>query len=524
MLLPVLITITIIVVAVVLYFFVIAPRLNPINKAESFVEQNMVGEAIIEYKKILENSPNDFSIHYKLSNLYFKQKKTDQAVLHLEEIVRINKYNYEVDKIDVWRKLAKAYQSRDDMQRTFQTYMDILTVYPTDEEALYQVGFIALGQELFELAEKQFNRLVAKSPKNFEVFFGAGIAYYQDMNTGEAIQYFKEALVIDPHSDIANIAMAFAQQRKRNFKTGVNYAKMVVDNSPDSTAIFIAKRLLGILYIQAKKASEGMKIFEELLAFTKENDMIDEQVMILYDLGFASIKAEQTSNAYEYWNQLYQLDRGYKDVQKLITILRKEMDADTRQKTEALEESVIDYIDEWLKDVFPKDFLWNICGLKSNRPIDLGSIATTTRVSASKTGPGESKGFVSADPSELVLRFCSLDVENFRIIANRLVTKLGYSVEDILETYRESDGVDFMARARSDNHKTLVWVRRWKGAKVGEIPLRNFAQAVNDAKAREGLFVTTSDMTSSAESALARLSKVTIVLPEQTGEMLADLL
>lgn len=59
---------------------------------------------------------------------------------------------------------------------------------------------------------------------------------------------------------------------------------------------------------------------------------------------------------------------------------------------------------------------------------------------------------------------------------------------------------------------------------MGEIPLRNFAQAINDAKASEGLFFTTSNLTSSAEGALTRLSKVTVIYPDQISDLLAGLI
>jgi len=244
----------------------------------------------------------------------------------------------------------------------------------------------------------------------------------------------------------------------------------------------------------------------------------------LYDLGFASIKAEKTDQAYQYWNQLYQLEIGYKKVQRLITVLRKEMDADSKQASDFHEESVDDYYKDWLEDVFPEYFVWEICGLKSDKEIDLRNVVVTARVSDGRSE--KEPAAVSAmgtDASERIKNFLELDIENFRIISNRLVAKLGYRVNDILETYRESDGVDFMASDLTTKESVLVSVRRWSGVQVGEIPLRNFAQDINDKKAKKGLFITTSDLTGSAQAAIPRLSKVTIVDPEQVGSLLKGL-
>ena len=84
-----------------LYIYVLAPRLNPLNRADSFLKQDMVDEAILEYKKILDNNPNDFMVHWKLANILFDRDEVDEGVLHLEEILRIDKYNYEVEKVGV---------------------------------------------------------------------------------------------------------------------------------------------------------------------------------------------------------------------------------------------------------------------------------------------------------------------------------------------------------------------------------------------------------------------------------------
>jgi restriction endonuclease Mrr len=108
-------------------------------------------------------------------------------------------------------------------------------------------------------------------------------------------------------------------------------------------------------------------------------------------------------------------------------------------------------------------------------------------------------------------------------VAYRVCEKLGLIIDEILNTYRESDGVDFLAFQKDNKTKTLVWVRRWKGTSVGEIPLRNFAQAINDAKAKQGYFITTSPLTPSAESILKNLEKVNVIYPEEMLKLLKGL-
>lgn len=520
-----LIPIIIILGAIVYYIYYISPRINPLNKAESFLQQNMINEAIIEFRKILDNDPGNFLVHYKLGTLYFDNEEVDKGVIHYEEVMKINKFTVEVEKVKVMRKLAKSYLYRDEIEKAFQYFLDIIALYPNDREALFHVSFISLGQELFDLSKKHFDRLVKVSEKNFEIYFGAGMASYQEQKNNDAADYFKEALAIDRHSDIGNLAMAFTLQRKKDFKTAVNYLKLVINNSEDVNAEFIARRLLGIIQVQSGIYSEALSTFQDLMDYANKNQMSDEQATLSYDLGFAALKSEKTEQAYEYWNQAYQHDRGYKNVKKLITMLRKEMDTSTTKKQDPDREMPEDFVEPWIKEAFPENFIWRICGLKSEEDIDLKNVRITTRVSSDKSAAatGSEAAGKSYGSEEFMERFINMDLENFRIAANRVALKLGYSVDEILNTYKESDGVDFMSHSVSNSSKCLIWVRRWKGTMVGEIPLRNFAQAINDCKANEGIFITTTGLNGPAETVLKRLSKVTVVTPERLRGLLTGI-
>ncbi|MBN2161272.1 MAG: restriction endonuclease [Spirochaetes bacterium] len=524
MLVPSLIVLLVVLIAILAYVYILAPRLNPLNRADGYIRQNMVDEAIMEYKKILDANPNDFTVHWKLAQIYYGRNQVDEGVLHLEEIMRIGKFNYEIEKAEVERKLGAAYLVREDVQKAFQNYFDILKTYPGDEEALYHVAFVLLGQGYFEQALRYFERLIKVGERDFEIYFGAGIASYQVQKTVEPVEYFRDALALNPRSDIANLAMAFAQQKKRDFKEALERARAIIDNSDDEEALFIARRLYGILCVQAKKPAEGVKMLEWLLELARKKEMVDEVAVILYDLGFAALHAEMKDLAYDYWNQLYQFDRGFINIQYLTTQLRKEMDAAAKPGAAEGAIPVIEYTDDWLAQVFPPNYLFDICGLKAVKAVDLGGILAAARYDAARDDSVSGSHEASGEAAEKIGALLEMDAENFRIIANRAVAKLGYRVDEILPTYREGDGVDFLAFNPAAKEKALVWVRRWKDLRVSEIPLRNLAQAVNDMKVKQGVFITTCDLTDAGEAAAQRLSKVKVVYPQELGNILAELI
>lgn len=503
------------------YLFYIAPRFNPRNRAASFEQQGLTREAIYEYKKILDENPRDPAVHFKLAGLFLSVDEPDKAALHLEEVMKIGQYSAEVDKLDTMKRLAGIYQDREDLERAFQVYFELLRTYPADEEALYHVSFIALGQEEFELAQRYFDRLVKLKPGDFDIQFGAGICSYQNQKINESVEYFKAAVALRTNSDLANLAMAFALQRKRDYKQAMAVLGKLAATTPDPQVKFVALRLDAFIHLQSKRHDEGVKVFQDLLEMARTDEFQDELPLVLYDIGFACIRAEKSRMAYDYWNELYQVDKSFQRIDGLITMLRKEMDVDYKSIKETFDVSVADYIDEWLEKAFPATFLWDLCGLKSAETINLKDVIVTTRVSAGGGGADLSS---YRDYSEALARLSALDTESFRVMANRVVQKLGYKVDQILPTYRDTDGVDFMTVSVSTKEKTLIWVRRWTKITVGEIPLRNLAQSTNDLKARQGILITAAELPPAAEESLSRLSKVSVVHPDQLGEILDGLL
>jgi len=525
MLVAILITAVIILGAVAFYLYIIVPRINPQNRAISFLNENRIEEAIVEFKKVLETQPYDINVLWKLSELYISQEKFDQAAVHLEKISELNRYSAEVEKLDVLKSLAQIYRKRDERERAFAKYYEILRDYPSEPEALYFAGFMALGQESFDIAFKHLDLLSKLEKKRFDVLFGAGISALQSQRTTEALSFFKDSLALEPLSDVANIAMAFTLNKRRDYKTSINYAKMVVENSKDTGALFVAKRLLAMLYIEAKKIPLAVKLLEELKDSSTENAWNEELKIVYYDLGFAYLLDDKTAQTYDCWNQLYQMDRKFRNIQDLITRLRKEMDERPGTRFEDVK-SVLTEVEVWKSRFFPEQFVWNICGLKSNYSIDIDGIIAPYRSSGvmEKKFPDDSVGDKDS-PGDDLAAFYRIDAESFRSASYRMCEKLGLVIDDILTTYRDADGVDFMAHLReSSKTKVLVWVRRWKGASVGEIPLRNFAQAINDSKASQGYFITTSPLTQAGESSLSNLSKVTVIYPEEVAKLMKGIL
>ena len=514
-----LIILIVLLLAFIVYLLYFKPKKNPFNKAVELSRQNKFLEAIDEYKKTLSVKTDAFDIHYRIAELYNKTGNYDQVIFHLNEILRIDKYSAEINKISVLKKLAQAYYLLEDIEKAFQTFFEILKIEPDDAEAHYHIAFIALGQGEFEIAQRYFEKLVLVQD-DFESYFGAGICSYQNNKYADAVRYFKEALAIKPNSDIAALAMSFALQRAGKYNEAILYIEKLAGRITEDDVKYISQRLLSFLNFEADRHEEGLKLMEGLLAFTREKKLQEEIKLSLYDLGFASVKNNLLKNAFNYWEELYRLDNSYEDVKELLNLIKKDINSDSAG--DGFDNSIYDFVDDWEKNAFAPNFLWNICGLKSSRLIDIKNVVVPAKIAKVTSGKQVSPG-ESVESGERIAAFCKLDTENFRMISTRLVMKLGNKVTEILHTYKESDGVDIVSESEETGDKVLVWIRRWKDSKVGEITLRNFAQAVNDIKAKKGIFITSAELTQAAQQGLSRLRKVNVVSPSELNDLLRGL-
>ncbi len=501
------------------YLLYLGPKLDPKNRAENFLLQKRYHEAIKEYRKILDFHPDDVSTLYHLADVYIKMQQPDSAAPLLERVVAANLYPLDIEKIDVLKKLGRIYKARDELQNTFTVFYDISNEYPTDTESLYHIAFIALGQEEFDIAWRHFDKLIRLESMDFEILFGAGICAYQNQKINECVDLFKSAVDKRPNSVIANLAAAFANRRKREYGKALQYTEKILTLTDEKEVLFIAKRLEAILSVHLKKYDRAMKSFELLIEFVKTNEMNEEYLITLYDTGFALIRADRIHEARKYWTELSRKHRNFRDIQNLLMTLSREID-----KSDALfTDSIHDYVDEWITNFFSDDFLWQICGLKSDVVFDIKSyFIIRNKETVVDTDKNSSEKNISVGDN--LEKLFSLGTENFRSIANRLVQKMGYRVDDILSTYRESDGIDFMATNKKTDEKTFVSVRRWNKLRIGEIPLRNFAQQVNDLKAQKGLFITSAELTEGAMAAVPSLSKVELILPDDLNRYLSGLI
>jgi len=169
-------------------------------------------KAIAVYKQILKIEEANFDIHYKLAELYARQKLTSDAISEYSilvnsfekkgktgEVVQLLKEMLDIDpeNTTVRLKLAQHYQKLNFEKDAFNEYAIIFDKY--------------VAQNKLDKAEKLYQGLHAASPKNAQILKGLAVVNIKRGDGAKFLKYAKPLFLIYKETGDAENAKAMAE-------------------------------------------------------------------------------------------------------------------------------------------------------------------------------------------------------------------------------------------------------------------------------------------------------------------------
>ena len=119
-----------------------------ISKGNDYYKQTQFALAEAEYRKALENQPENTTAQYNLANALQKQKKYDEAIQILEKLY--GSANDKMLKSSAAYNQGVAYTKQKSLEASIEAYKKALRLNPDDKEAREN-----LQKALSELKQKQ---------------------------------------------------------------------------------------------------------------------------------------------------------------------------------------------------------------------------------------------------------------------------------------------------------------------------------------------------------------------------------
>lgn len=208
-------------------------------------------EAAESFRKVLEHDPLNLMAHYNLGIQYFQLHRLDDAAKEFQATLAIGSPRGKtVEQLTrpAEEVLAKIWMEKQDFRRARDQYHHLLTVFPQDFAAHYNLGWLASEESNWKEATRQLGAALEIEPNNALAHNALGTIYLQMENLMGARLQFSMAIKLEPN---------FAQA---HYNLGVVLSK---SNMREEAAREFRKALeADPKFLPARKALDAMRFDE----------------------------------------------------------------------------------------------------------------------------------------------------------------------------------------------------------------------------------------------------------------------
>jgi tetratricopeptide (TPR) repeat protein len=261
--------------------------------------------------------------HFKKANDYMAQSHVDEAIIEYR-----NALNVDPKRGDIRTKLGDAYMLKQDIGNAYREYIRAADLLPNDIAAQIKAGDFLLLAKRYEDAETRANNVLKKDQNNVDATILLGNALAGLQKPDEALREYQEAIVLNPTDDRAYAsigALQLSQSRKAEAEAAFRKAVQV---APKSVPALLA--LAGFLW-DSNRAPEAEGTLKSAVALDPTNAGANRALGIFYMASGRTADAEPYFKAIADHSQstddtialadYYVVAKRYEDAKRLLRTL-----------------------------------------------------------------------------------------------------------------------------------------------------------------------------------------------------------
>ena len=188
------------------------------NLAENFFDSGNYEKAALEYKKIIENNPQNWKAYVKLGKCYINMNQIEPAFNAYTTALKLNpNLNNIKDNIkEIQKKLSHKYISE-------KEYDKVLQLNP-EKEIQLNISEKFISEMEYRKAYKILEKILKSEPDNITANYQLAVLYNKTDRPGKAKIYFDKIIRIDPDNNDVLSELKLISERKKGsekyFRTG----------------------------------------------------------------------------------------------------------------------------------------------------------------------------------------------------------------------------------------------------------------------------------------------------------------
>jgi predicted TPR repeat methyltransferase len=201
------------------------------NLSNVLTKEDKFAEAIELLEKALQYQPDHPQIHAHLAQLFLRTSLYQQAIDHCKACLVIDP-----DHVEAYHQLAVALTHEDQYEAAVDAYKETLKRDAKHTEALHNLAALYVVKREPDLALTCYLRLLLLEP-DIDVYYNLGVIYfYQDKHT-DAINYFLEALKLDPKHFNSHLNLGACYIKTENLEKAAQHYQQALELKPDDPEI-----------------------------------------------------------------------------------------------------------------------------------------------------------------------------------------------------------------------------------------------------------------------------------------------
>ena len=223
--------------------------------------------AISTFKRQLEITPQvpdkQATVHSNLGYAYGLNKDLDQAIVEYRKVAELTPNNSEA-----FATLASTYAEKGLIAEAVNAYQRSLELRPGNKETMRAFGMLCRDNNLFFEAVHIYEQLYSMDNNDPQALRSLAWLYLKIESYPRAIDMYGKLLAIEPESVGERLNLAMAYEKNSQPDSAIAQYEKMIQSQPENTQLYCS---LAFLYSNAKKAAQAIEVAKKGLQL-KPND------------------------------------------------------------------------------------------------------------------------------------------------------------------------------------------------------------------------------------------------------------
>lgn len=259
--------------------------------------------AIDAYKEGQALSPTDPTLTYNLAISYLKQGNIAEAISEFQKVIQISPNSHPA--LLSYGHLAGIYYQREDYNRAEFYFREVIRLKTGDAKSYYNLGLVYLKKKNPEEAAKYFSKALESNANEPDVYRYIGEAFISMGRSDMAITALKKALTLKPTDVDSLFTLSELYYKRGELVEAESLFRRIIRLTPGDSYSETAYINLGIILDEMERYGEAISAFESAVSLNPKNQSAR------YNLGLTYFHAGKPTMAIEELRKSQALDPNH---------------------------------------------------------------------------------------------------------------------------------------------------------------------------------------------------------------------